>query len=95
MRKPKAASPNAQTDLGVGRRAGDTALKDARLAILAAAEKFRAASPSSVEADKAFCLAYNTGTTVLDGWIYDAVRRISPRTLRRWWKPSRWGSQRG
>lgn len=64
----------------------DTALRDARLAILAAAEKFRAASRSSVEADQAFCLAYNTGTIALDSWIYDRVRRVSPRTLRRWWE---------
>jgi putative transposase len=59
-------------------------LKDARLAILDAARKFRAASASAIEADKAFCLAYNTRNAALDDWVYEAVRRVSPRTLRRW-----------
>jgi putative transposase len=83
-RTSKAPEPRPETDLDEVRRAGDLKLKDARLAILKEAEIFRTASRSAVEADKAFCLAYNTRKLALDSWVCDTVRRISAPTLRRW-----------
>jgi putative transposase len=83
-RKCKTPTSRPETDLSEVRRTGDMKLKDARLAILDAADKFRAASRSAVEADKAFCLAYNTKKLALDGWVYDTVRRVSRSTLYNW-----------
>ncbi len=59
--------------------------RDARLAILAAADRFFSAGVfSRVVADKAFCALYNLGKVEIDAWARQAVKEISPRSLARW-----------
>jgi hypothetical protein len=61
-----------------------SALRNARLAIIAAADECRAASASVVAADKEFSRAFNAQELALDPSIYAAVRSISPKTLYNW-----------
>jgi hypothetical protein len=59
--------------------------RDARLALLAAADRFFASGVfSRVAADQAFCGLYNLGKIEVESWVRQAVREIAPRSLRRW-----------
>lgn len=59
--------------------------RDARLALLAAADRFLASGVfSRVAADQAFCGLYNLGKIEVESWVRQAVREIAPRSLRRW-----------
>lgn len=60
--------------------------RDARLAILATADKLRGSAPGlSVSAsDSAFARLYNAGKVEVPGWVRSAVPQISPRSLARW-----------
>jgi hypothetical protein len=78
---------------GRERRTNPLALKQARLAIVAAADELRAASVSVVEADNTFCRAYNARQIALDPWVYDTVRSVSPKTLYNWRAAARAGDE--
>jgi hypothetical protein len=76
--------------------------RDARLALIAAADRFaRNASLSRRTADAAFCALYGLDKLDIAPWIKAAVKRLSPRTLRIWraliksGSPSRLGVDRG
>ena len=76
--------------------------RDARLALIAAADRFaRNASLSRRTADTAFCALYALDKLDIAPWIKAAVRRLAPRTLARWREqtkngsPSRLGVDRG
>jgi transposase InsO family protein len=76
--------------------------RDARLALLAAADKFRRdARMSRRDAEPEFCDRYNGGTIQVAPWIRAAIKRTSPRTLRIWralvksGSPARLGVDRG
>jgi transposase InsO family protein len=59
--------------------------RDARLALLAAADRFFTSGVfSRVAADQAFCGLYNLGKIEVESWVRQAVREIAPRSLRRW-----------
>lgn len=59
--------------------------RDARLAILAALDRFTAESGlSRREADALFCTAYEIGEIRVAQWVRDAVKSISRATLFRW-----------
>ncbi len=76
--------------------------RDARLALLSAADRFaRNASLSRRTADAAFCALYGLDRLAIEPWIKAAVKRLSARTLARWREqlkfgsPSRLGVDRG
>jgi hypothetical protein len=71
------------TAKGQHRRSG-ARLKEARLAIVAAADELRVAIGSAVVADNAFCRAYNAREIAFDAWVYETVRNVSPKTLYNW-----------
>ncbi|MEW6125074.1 MAG: transposase [Pseudomonadota bacterium] len=59
--------------------------RDARLALLAAADRYwRDHGLSRKRADVVFCTAYNLGQMATAAWIRAAVTSITPRTLARW-----------
>lgn len=59
--------------------------RDARLAILAALDRFTAESGlSRREADALFCTAYEIGEIRVASWVRDAVKSVSRATLFRW-----------
>ncbi len=59
--------------------------RDAKLALIAAADRFaRDASLSRNVADSLFATQYNRSAIEMAPWIRQAVRELSPRTLRRW-----------
>lgn len=59
--------------------------RDARLALLAALDRFTASSGlPRARADALFCAAYEAGTIEVAEWVRAAVRSITPRTLFRW-----------
>jgi transposase InsO family protein len=59
--------------------------RDARLALLAAAERFASAGIlSRVAADAAFCGLYNLGKIEVEAWVRQAVPELAPRSVRRW-----------
>jgi transposase InsO family protein len=67
--------------------------RDARLALIAAADRFaRNASLSRRTADTAFCALYGLDKLDIAPWIKAAVRRLSPRTLARWREQTKHGS---
>jgi hypothetical protein len=59
-------------------------LKEARLAIVAAADELRVPIGSAVVADNAFCRAYNAREIGFDAWVYETVQNVSPKTLYNW-----------
>jgi len=60
-------------------------VRDARLAILALADKLkRDARISRAVADRQICDGYNTGALDVAPWIRTEVKSITPRTLKRW-----------
>jgi hypothetical protein len=61
-----------------------SALREARLAIVAAADELRAVSVSVVAADNEFCRAYNAREITLDPTVYAAIRSVSSKTLYNW-----------
>jgi transposase InsO family protein len=67
--------------------------RDARLALIAAADRFaRNASLSRRTADTAFCALYALDKLDIAAWIKAAVRRLAPRTLARWREQTKNGS---
>ena len=59
--------------------------RDARLAILSAADRFaRAASLSRNVGDRLFVHVYNAGATPIEPWIRQSVAKISKGSLARW-----------
>jgi transposase InsO family protein len=59
--------------------------RDARLALIAAADRFaRNASLSRRTADTAFCALYGLDRLEIEPWIKAAVKRVSPSALGRW-----------
>jgi transposase InsO family protein len=59
--------------------------RDARLALLAAAERcVHAGNFSRGAADKAFCALYNLGKIEVDSWVRAAVPELAPRSIARW-----------
>lgn len=59
--------------------------RDARLALIAAADRFaRNATLSRNTADRAFCALYNLERLDIEPWIRAAVKALAPRTLARW-----------
>ena len=59
--------------------------RDARLALLAAAERcVHAGNLTRTAADKAFCALYNLGKIAVDPWVRAAVPEIAPRSIARW-----------
>ena len=76
--------------------------RDARLALIAAADRFaRNASLSRRTADAAFCALYSLDRLAIEPWIRQAVKRLAPRSLSRWREqlksgsPARLGVDRG
>lgn len=64
-----------------------TEARDARLALLALADKIaREAQISRRRADRQLCDRYNTGTIEIANWIKAQVASVTPRTLKRWRK---------
>jgi putative transposase len=64
--------------------------RDARLAILALADKLAAeAKLSRKRADFHFCDKYNSGGLQIAGWITSEIKSLTPRTLTRWRKIKR------
>ena len=62
-----------------------TEARDARLALIAAAERFaREAGLSRKRADRHFCDRFNAGTIEIAAWIKAEVKSLTPRTLQRW-----------
>ena len=58
---------------------------DARLAIVAAADRFeQGAKMSQISAATLFCALYNAEKVEVQPWVRTAVRQLSPRTLARW-----------
>lgn len=69
------------------------AQRDARLAILAAVERFAEASDLTLaKADAMFCAAYRAGEIPVADWVRDAVKSVVPRTLWRWRKEVKAGN---
>lgn len=67
--------------LGIGAIEG----RDARLALVALADRLaREGKLSRRLADRHFCDRYNAGQIAAEAWIARAVKRLSPRTLKRW-----------
>jgi transposase InsO family protein len=67
--------------------------RDARLALIAAADRFaRNASLSRRTADAAFCALYNLERIDIAPWIKASIRRLAPRTLARWREQTKNGS---
>jgi len=59
--------------------------RDARLAILAAADRFTDhAGIGRKRADALFCAGYETGAMDVPDWVRASVRSLTPRTLARW-----------
>lgn len=59
--------------------------RDARLAILAALDRFTSeAGLTRARADTLFCDAYEAGSIEVAPWVRTAVRNVTPRTLFRW-----------
>ncbi|MGP0103799.1 DDE-type integrase/transposase/recombinase [Rhodoblastus sp.] len=59
--------------------------RDARLALLAAADRFFATGVySRVLSDQTFCALYNLGKIEVEPWVLHAVRKLAPRSLKRW-----------
>lgn len=59
--------------------------RDARLAIVSAADRFaKAASLSRIVGDRLFGHLYNAGQTPIEPWVRASVPKIAPRSLRRW-----------
>jgi hypothetical protein len=68
--------------------------RDARLALLAAADRFAAQSALlRKRADQHFCDCYNLGRLSIAAWIVKEVKSVTPRTLKRWRKFSRAGQR--
>ncbi|MGD9769525.1 MAG: DDE-type integrase/transposase/recombinase, partial [Pseudolabrys sp.] len=71
-----------------------TEARDARLALLAAADRYAvAARMGHKRADAHFCDRYNLGEIEIADWIKDEVKALSPRTLKRWRSLSRAGKR--
>ncbi len=67
--------------------------RDAKLALLAAADRFaRDASLTRNTADRLFSAQYNRGRVEIEAWIRQAVREVSPRTIARWRAASKQGA---
>lgn len=68
--------------------------RDARLALLSAAEKLRQATPglSIIASDAAFARAYNAGRVEAPDWVRASIARISARSLARWRAARRLGT---
>lgn len=67
-----------------------TESRDARLALLALADKIAAdAGISRSQADKQLCGTYNEGLIEIAAWIKAQAPSITPRTLKRWRKAKR------
>ena len=67
--------------------------RDAKLALIAAADRFaREANLSRNVADTLFCTQYNRGRLTIEPWIVQAIKEISPRTLRRWRSTAKMGA---
>lgn len=59
--------------------------RDARLALIAAADRFaRDGSLTRNTADRAFCALYNLDKIEVDRWVRQSVKRLAPRSLKRW-----------
>jgi hypothetical protein len=59
--------------------------RDARLALVAAADRFaRQGSLTRNTADRAFCALYNLEKIEVEPWVRQSVRRLAPRSLKRW-----------
>lgn len=58
--------------------------RDARLAILAAANRLAAEAGKRTAADLHFCDLYNAHGIEIADWIRKEVKQLAPRTLRRW-----------
>ena len=70
--------------------------RDARLAIISAADRFaKAASLSRIVADRLFGHLYNAGQTPIEPWVRASVPKISPRSLWRWRAHKSSGAVRG
>jgi len=75
-----AAEPEAVNVAGSAAEA-----RDARLAILALADKVAAdAGTSRKQTDLLFCDLYNAGNVSAPAWVTVEVKSLTPRTLRRW-----------
>jgi transposase InsO family protein len=75
-----AAEPDA-----VDVKGGAAQARDARLAILALADRVAAqASIGRKRADLHFCDLYNAGAVTVAAWIAAEVKHLTPRTLARW-----------
>src|SRR5262245_60453155 len=68
-----------------GIKGGAAEARDARLALLALADKLAVeASIGHKRADRQFCDLYNTGQVEVADWIKSEVCSVTPRTLARW-----------
>lgn len=84
------AAAQEQDAITIGGSASDA--RDARLALLALADRFaESASLSRRVADRAFADQYNAGAIDAADWIRKAVKSLSERTLRYWRADARAG----
>jgi transposase InsO family protein len=89
--KAAAGGPSPAAQLSLNAIEG----RDARLAVLAAAEKFRAGGRLSGQtADALFCSLYNEGRIDAEPWVRASVRKLSAVTLARWRRLKREGAGR-
>lgn len=92
---PEIVSREAAAEMAAGvLPAGGAEARDARLALLAQADRYRAdATLTQKAADRHFCDQFNLGTIVVADWIKAEVKTLSPRTLKRWRKHARAGNK--
>lgn len=80
LAREAAAEPEAASLNGAA-----TEARDARLALLALADKVAAQAKAGRKvADRQFCDLYNTGVLEAASWIRQQVKAVTPRTLARW-----------
>lgn len=58
--------------------------RDARLAIIAAFDRFAAGQPRLGSCKKIFTDKYNMGTLAVESWVRDSVPQLSQRSIDRW-----------
>lgn len=77
-----------------GLPAGGAQARDARLALLAQVDRYRAAAALTQKAaDRHFCDQYNLGALDIADWIRAEVKALSPRSLKRWRRHARSGNK--
>jgi transposase InsO family protein len=93
--QPPAVATEITVSIPAAACATTVGVRDARLTILVAADRLRAAEAlSQGDADRAFVALYANRTAGLDDWVYEAVRSVSVASLYRWRQAAKAGSDK-